>query len=505
MAKEEYFEKYIEKEYQEEASLGKRAVIGGIWVFALKIVSRVSELIRTIILARLLSPNDFGLMGVAMLTIGMLETFSRTGIESALIQRKNSVEECLDTAWTMLVVRSLIIFALLYFGAPVVAHFFNSPRALHIVRVLAFIELFRGAKNIGTIYFPKELRFDKGFVLDLGGLIVNLCVSIILAFRLRNVWALVYGSLSGVFTIFVMSYILQPYRPKLRFKRKEAKELLDFGKWLLGSSILGFFVVQGDDVFVGKVLGITALGFYQMAYRLSNLPATEITHVISRVTFPIYSKIQDNIPRLRDAYLKVLQLTVFLSFPLAGLIFVLAPDFTIIFLGEKWMPMVPAMQVLALFGAIRSIGATTGPLFYALGKPEILPKFQIWQLTLLVVSIFPLTMRWGILGTSISVVFAAIVPNLMVYNVVISVIKCRSYEFWKMIAFPFLAAMIAAVAVTLIRPVFAPLKGVYNFSALIVTSLMAYAFSVFIFDKLFNCDIIKTIQEYFSFDLSGRQ
>src|SRR4030042_4999343 len=103
-----------------------------------------------------------------------------------------------------------------------------------------------------------------------------------------------------------------------------------------------------------------------MAYRISNMPATEITHVVSQVTFPAYSKIQEDVPRLREAYLRVLQLTTFLSFPLAGLIFVLAPDFTKIFLGGKWMPMVPAMQVLCIFGVTRSIGATMGPILYSL-------------------------------------------------------------------------------------------------------------------------------------------
>ena len=122
---------------------------------------------------------------------------------------------------------------------------------------------------------------------------------------------------------------------------------------------------------MGKLLGVTALGFYQLAYRISNMPATEITHVISRVTFPAYSKLQDDIPKLREAYLKVLQITAFLSFPIAGLIFVLAPDFTKIFLGEKWMPMVPAMQVLVFAGLSRAIAATAGYIFYAVGKPKI--------------------------------------------------------------------------------------------------------------------------------------
>ncbi len=111
-------------------------------------------------------------------------------------------------------------------------------------------------------------------------------------------------------------------------------------------------ITQGDDILVGKLLGVSALGFYQLAYKLSNIPAIEIAHATSRVTFPAYSKLQDNLPRLREAYLRVLQLTAFLSFAIAGVILVLASDFTRIALGEKWMPMVPTVQALCIFGMI---------------------------------------------------------------------------------------------------------------------------------------------------------
>ncbi|MGB3111473.1 MAG: oligosaccharide flippase family protein, partial [Candidatus Omnitrophota bacterium] len=151
------------------------------WIFALRVVDRFLRVVRTIVLARLLSPDDFGLMGIAILAINMLETFSQTGIETALVHKKENIEAYLDIAWTIQVTRSVILFVLLYFGAPLVAHFFNSPQALRVVRILAFLELFRGMKNIGTVYFQKELRFDKQFVLGFSGIAVNIAVSLTLA------------------------------------------------------------------------------------------------------------------------------------------------------------------------------------------------------------------------------------------------------------------------------------------------------------------------------------
>jgi O-antigen/teichoic acid export membrane protein len=361
----------IEKEVNQHTSerLATKVVKGGLWVFALRIINRGLGFVRTIILARLLIPEDFGLLGIAMLAISTLETFSQTGFHAALIQKKENIKSYLDTAWTVSAVRGIALFLILFLLAPVIASFFNSPKATLVIRVIAISTLLSGWRNIGIVFFRKELEFNKQFFYEFSATLVDLTVAISLAFTLRNVWALVWGGLAANLTRLFMSYVLHAYRPKLRLQKEEFHELFGFGKWILGSSIIIFLIIQGDDIFVGKILGVTALGLYQMAYLISNLPATEITHAISQVTFPAYSKLQDNLSKLREAYLRVLQIAAFLSFPTAGLIFVLAPDFTIIFLGEKWTPMVPIMQTLCIFGVTRSINATFGSFFTAIGKP----------------------------------------------------------------------------------------------------------------------------------------
>jgi len=302
-------------------TLSQKVVKGGFWVFFLRIVNRGFSLIRLIILARILSPSDFGLMGIALLTMSTLETFSQTGFQQALIQKKEDIESYLNSAWTVLIFRGLILFVILYLIAPYAALFFNVPEARPIIRVIGFSILFQAFTNIGVIYFKKELEFRKQFIYQFTGTLADFIVAVSAVLILKNVWALVLGLLAGNIVRCFVSYLIHPYRPHLSKDLVKAKELFGFGKWIMGSSILIFLVTQGDDIFVGKLLGTTALGFYQLAYRISNMPATEITHVISQVTFPAYSKLQDNIPKLREAYIKVLQVTTFLSFPIAGLIF----------------------------------------------------------------------------------------------------------------------------------------------------------------------------------------
>jgi O-antigen/teichoic acid export membrane protein len=283
-------------------SLSQRAVRGGIWVFSLRIVQLLFNLGRLIILARILAPHDFGLMGIALLTMATLETFSQTGFQAALIQKKEDIRSHLDAAWTVLILRGFILFTILYLVAPYAAVFFNAPEAKPIIQVIAFSILLQAFTNIGVIYFQKELEFNKEFKYQFAGTLTDFIVAVSAVLILRNVWALVFGLLAGNAARCFVSYLIHPYRPHLSFDLGKAKELFGFGKWILGSSILFFLIMQGDDIFVGKFLGATMLGFYQLAYRISNMPATEITHVISQVTFPAYSKLQDNIPKLREAY-----------------------------------------------------------------------------------------------------------------------------------------------------------------------------------------------------------
>lgn len=478
-------------------SLSKKVIQGGILVFALRFANRGLGFIRTIILARLLVPTDFGLLGIAMLSIATLETFSQTGFQAALIQKKEDVQSYLDTAWTVSAIRGFILFIILFSTAPFIAKFFNSEEAALVIRIVAVTSLLSGFRNIGILFFQKELEFNKQFFYEFSATLVDLAVSISLAFILRNVWALVWGGVAGNFVRLLMSYLLHPYRPRIRFQKEKFQELFGFGKWVLGSSVLIFLITQGDDIFVGKMLGITALGFYQMAYMLSNLPTTEITHVISQVTFPAYSKMQDDISRLREAYLDVLQITAFLAFPIAGLIFVLAPDFTKIFLGEKWMPMVSAIQILVLAGLVRSIAATTGPIFHATGNPKIDTKWQIIRLIVLLALIYPFTIRWGILGTSISVLFSIFFSTIGFSLTVIRITKCRIQNFGKMIILPLLNTMIM-ISIIFILKSSLNFIGFWHFISLVGVSYVSYHFVTYLFDRLLNYKMIKIIKEKIS-------
>jgi len=468
-------------------TLSERVVKGGFWVFSLRITQQAFSLVRLIILARILSPNDFGLMGIALLVMATLDTFSQTGFQQALIQKKEDIKPYLNSAWTVLILRGFILFTILYFIAPYAAIFFKAPEAKPIIQVIGFSVLLQAFTNIGVIYFQKELEFNKQFIYQLAGTLADFIVAVSAVLILRNVWALVFGLLAGNAAKLIASYFIHPYRPHLSKDLGKAKELFGFGKWILGSSILIFLITQGDDIFVGKLLGATMLGFYQMAYRISNIPATEITHVISQVTFPAYSKLQDNIPKLREAYLKVLQFTAFLSFPIAGLIFVLAPDFTRIFLGEKWMPMVPAMQILVWWGAIRGLVGAISPVFMSIGKPKIVTKLQLIQTVLLFILIYPLTLHWNIFGASLSVFLSALVMFFIRNYILIKTIKCKIWKFSKLILLPLTFTMISIFPIIFLKLfIIINLANIYYFLLFIGIFALTFGFLSYVADRFLS-------------------
>ena len=476
------------------ATLSQRVVRGGLWVFSLKLINRLFGLASTIILARVLAPGDFGLFGIALLAMSALETFTQTGLNSALIQKKQDITAYLDTAWTFQAIRGCLLALILFATAPYVADFFGTQAAQPILQVIGLTILIQGLTNIGVIYFDKELEFHKQFAYQVSYTLANAGVAISMVLLLRSVWALVFGLLAGNLAQLIVSYFIHPYRPRPRFNQEQFTELFHFGKWYLGSSILMYLVTQGDNIVVGKLLGATALGFYQLAYRISNMPATEITHVISQVTFPAYSKLQDNIPKLREAYLKVLQLTAFLSFLVAGLIFVLGSDFTTIFLGEKWLPMVPAMQLLVFAGLLRSIQATAGAIFGAIGKPFFGTQGEFLRLFTLAMLIYPFTIRYGILGTSVAVL-ASILTSSIFYSIkVINITCCSIKEYGNVIVFPLISAISMILVINYLMSCHntGNIFGLFFFA---ISCNIVYLGITYIFDRLLDYKIFFLLKQ----------
>ena len=462
-------------------AVSQRAIAGGFWVLGIRVVNQAFSLARLVILARFLESYDFGLMGIALLTMSSIDTFSQTGFQQALIQKKGDVRNYLDTAWTFLVLRGVAITILIFAIAPYSSDFFNAPEATLIVSVTGLSMLFLSFTNIGVIYFQKDLDFKKQFIYMVGGSIADFTVAISAVMVFGSVWALVFGLLAGHLVRMSISYLIHPYRPKWSLDFGKARELFGFGKWILGSAILIFLATQVDSIVVGALVGVTALGFYQMAYSLSSAPTAEIAHVVSKVTFPAYAILQENLRVLRAGYLKALKVTSYVSFGMACFIVVLAEDFTRLFLGDKWAPIVPIMQILVIAGVIRSVAATTGPVFIAMGKPKIDTTWQILRLTVLFIAIFPLALTWGINGAALAVLASISVSAVGFTFSVIRITECGYRTFIRTLAIPLLVS-IPTICAMLLTKIMLRLPSLMEFAVVAAIGLSAWWLMTLMFD-----------------------
>lgn len=474
------------------ASLSQKASRGIFWVFLSRGIIQVFSLVKLAIVARLLGPEAFGIMGIALIVRSFLYTISQTGINYALIHKKEDISTFLNTAWTITIIRNGILFILIILIAPFAASFFDEPRAKPVIMTVGSVLLLDGIMNIGIVYFQKELEYHKEFIFQISAVLVNIIVVITLAIILQNVWALVFALLAEAFTKLILSYIMQPFRPRIEFKKDKAKELLNYGIWILLSGILGFIILESGNIIVGNLIGVVAIGLYQMASKIANLVVTQISHVIARVTIPTYAKIQDSKARLRKTYLNVLQITGFITFPFAALIFILARDITQIILGSEWISMVDAMKILVLAGFIRSIAATSGPLFLATGKPQIDSYLQGIRFIIIIVLIYPFTIRWGMVGVAFVTLISISISNIGFSYKAIKYTESSIKEFLKFTITPIIIGSIVMLTIFMIKTMY-PITNVGLLFLITMFGAFLYLLIAYLFDKLFGYGIYVTI------------
>ena len=415
-----------QKQQETSDDLYARIVKGGGYVLAGKIGDRFINFIKIIIIARLLPPEEFGVFGIVILSVATILAFSQTGFNTALIQHNKDIKGYLDTVWVAEIVRGSIISFLLIIASPMIGWFFNAPRVIPLIQIISFSLVIKGLTNIGIVYFIKDLEFKKITYLELISQLISLIIGVFLAFKLRSAWALVWASLSGELVRCLLSYKFHSYRPKLSFNISYAKDLFTFGRWMFGSSIVIFFALNGDNAFLGKILGIGALGIYQMAFTISNTPATEITNLISSIMMPAYSKIQTDKQRLGKLYLDVFEIIMAITIPLSIFIGFAATEIISAILGKKWADAVIPLQILVIAGFIRALAATAGPVFTGTGVPKLDFFMNVIRVLVMAIAIYPLTYYGGINGTALAVVLS-LIATLPIWKKVISVTNIN----WK--------------------------------------------------------------------------
>lgn len=400
----------------------KDTVKGISWVAGLRGVTRAITFGRTALLARILTPSQFGVFGIVTIVLAFIEILAETGINIFLIQQKEKIDEYVDTAWIVSIIRGIIISLVIVLCSPFVATFFNSSEAYNLLLFSSLIPLIRGFINPSVVTFQKELQFRKEFWFRIVIFVVDTIVSVVLAVTTRSTTSLLWGLLIGAIVELVLSFFVVKPRPRLRFQSNIFKTVIVRGKWVTAAGIFNYLFHNADNVVVGKLLNVYSLGLYQQVYKISMLPITEVADVASKVTFPVYVKIAGDRTRLKTAFFKTIASTTVLTVPIGVIFFLFPGEIIEIILGPSWVSAASAFQVLSIFGVIRAISGSTSALFLAVEKQEFVSTVTFVSFFALAVTIVPLVMNLGIIGASLSVLFASIV-----------VLPLMGYFVWKVL------------------------------------------------------------------------
>lgn len=390
-------------------ALAGRVASGSVWIMASRMAGRVLDLAKALVLARLLSPSDFGLFGITMLALTTLETFSQTGMNAALIQRRGDIKPFLGTAWTIQIVRGFILAALLYVAAPAVSAFFREPAVLPLLRFVALVPVVQGFVSTGIVAFTRDLDFRRVFVLEVGSAIASLAAGAALAYQWRSPWALVWANLVGAAARLVLSFGLSGARPRLECRRPEAAELFAFGKWMSGYAVASWFWQNVDRLVLGRLIGPGPLGIYQMAQRVASMPVSEVAAASIGVALPAYVKIQGERDRLARSFLDTLEMTMSLVAPLAAFLVLAAPEVVSGLLGDRWIETVLPLQILSVGALLTALDVVATPLLVATGRPNV----EFWKNAVRSAAVgavvVPLTARFGLPGACVSFVLGSLV------------------------------------------------------------------------------------------------
>lgn len=458
---------------------------GVVWVLAAKCSIVLLQLIIAAILTRLLDASDFGLMAVGLAVMLLLQNTTSTGFEAALIQRQEKVEDYISVAWTFELLRHLLLFLLLFLFAPVIASFLNDDRVLSILRVMSVSFIFRGFRNMGVVYFRKNLEFKKQYILDVFPIMTNLLVAAIAAYYFRTVWALVAGSVSSGIMLCALSYIMHPFRPRFDFSLARASKLLDFGIWVLCSGLLVMFQQQGITLFAGRVFGMSMLGYLNRAEAFSSKLYRHMVQMIWNIGFPAFSKVQDDKAKSREVFLRTMRLYLFIALPVAGGMIVMCDSLVRIVLTEKWIMLVPLIQIMSLFAVIEAVNTPSIILFQSAGKPKVGTLILFGMIMLLSAIIYPLSQRMGIVGVPTALVLSALCLSPFIWLFGIKISGCSVMDFLKA---PLLSIIntIGMMVVVLRARAFIDGFSISGCIGLIVIGVLSYVIIALLIDKVFK-------------------
>ena len=440
-------------------------------------IQQVIQFTLSVILARLLVPEDFGLVGMVAVFLGFAALFGEFGFSSALVYRPDLRPIHSVSIFWVNILAGVVIAALFWIGAPYVARFYNTPALERITQVVGLNFALSAASIVPLALLRRSMAFNRIAVLNVAAALVAGCTAILLAYMGFGPWAIVVQGLVSATATSLLAIALADWRPRLQFSASAVRELLGYSSNLVGFGVVNYWARNADNLLIGKFLGSFSLGVYSRAYTLMLLPISEVISVLGTVMFPALSSIQEDKARVKRIYLRAMPMIALIAFPMMLGLMVVAEPFVLALFGERWIAVAPLLRILCIVGVIQSMCSPTGWIYTSQGRTD-------WMFWWGIVSsgTFIAGIVIGVLqGTAQAVALYYLLANVVMCYPCIAIpgrlIDLRFSEVARAVVGPLVCASVMAVIVwgagTLIPAAWPPVARLASLVALGVVSYTA--------------------------------
>lgn len=383
----------------------KKSIIGGVfWTTLETVINRGFGLIIQFVLALLLFPEDYGLVGMAVVFIAFLEVFNDLGMNAALIQRKEEKLTPLhfDTAfWTGMAWGLLLYLLMAFVGTPLIADFYGEDKLRMIIPVMSLSLLINPVNLVHQAQLIKAMNFKKLALINNAGNIISGIIALLLAYLGMGVWALVFYSLTKVVVALPLYFKATNWFPKLNWKREMFDDIFGFGVYTTGTNFFNKLTGNIDMLLIGKLVGSAALGFYSFAYLATNIVRDQIVAVVNKVLYPVYTKMQDDKKKMLELFLKIISINNFVVYPLILGLYLFAEFLIPLLFGSKWDNAIPLIKILSVAVMIQMLNNSHTTLFRAAGEVRLEFTLQVIKSVVFFVPLITLGVyKYGVEGAA---------------------------------------------------------------------------------------------------------
>jgi O-antigen/teichoic acid export membrane protein len=454
------------------------------WTTLSSLVPKIISPLIMIVLARLLAPEYFGLISTAMIVISFSQIFWEAGLTRALIQSNEPIELSGNLVFWSNLILSILLYLIIFFIAPLVSKYYHNEQTIIVLRVLGLQIIFMSLTSVQEAIFSKELNFKPLFAIKLICSVSNGIVSIILALTGYGVWALVYGTLSGVIINLILIWKKSYWRPTLSIQWKLASKFYRYGFWVLFLSLLGWLINWFDSILIGKYFGIRDLGIYRTGVTIISMIFSIFITPIATVMFPSFSKLNGDRIKIKKHFNEINKLIILIVLPIGVGLFMLSNEIVNVFFGQKWAGISVVIGLLGITEAIANFCSINPIVFQSIGRPDLQPKLSTFLIFLFII-VYWFVAPYGIIAMLVAKLILAIITTPINMYVMVRVLKLPPFYIIHQGKYIFISCILMSIFIIVLKFI---LKNVNLNSDLVILILSILFSAIFYFFLLFKLE-----------------